>query len=201
MEEVIRHPEEVPTWEAAGRGAPVDWRTFLAPWGSAVDFPAAFYYAEIAAAFPEAGVILTIRDPGAWFDSFSTTIRPMMTGFPARVIVPLLPLIRNPRRVTRHPEMERLIRLDREEAMAMFVAHGEAVKQRIPPERLLVFDVKEGWGPLCAFLGVPVPDEPFPRVNDALTFQRRTRAVQAISWVVLLAPVAVAAAMLGWWLA
>lgn len=198
MEEVIRHPEEVPTWEAAGRGEPVDWKTFLRSWGSAVDFPAAFYYAEIADAFPEAGVILTVRDPDAWFDSFSTTIRPMMTQFPARVIVPLLPRIRDPRRVTRHPEMERLIRGERAEATAMFLAHTEEVKRRIPPERLLVFDVKQGWGPLCAFLGVPVPDEPFPRVNDTHTFQRRTRMVQAISWAVLLLPIVLGLAVLAW---
>ena len=40
----------------------------------------------------------------------------------------------------------------------------------MPPERLLVYEVKEGWEPLCRFLGVPVPQTPFPHVNDAETF-------------------------------
>jgi hypothetical protein len=56
----------------------------------------------------------------------------------------------------------------------------------IPPERLLVFDVKQGWGPLCAFLGVAVPEGPFPRVNDAKQFQGYTKRATIVSWVLLL---------------
>lgn len=50
------------------------------------------------------------------------------------------------------------------------VAHNEAVKTTIPADQLLVFEVKEGWGPLCEFLKVPAPDDPFPRTNDRAEF-------------------------------
>ena len=51
-----------------------------------------------------------------------------------------------------------------------YSAHNDAVKSTIPDDRLLVFEVKDGWAPLCEFLGVPVPDEPFPRTNDRSEF-------------------------------
>jgi hypothetical protein len=57
------------------------------------------------------------------------------------------------------------------------------VKRHVPPERLLIYEVGQGWGPLCAFLGVPEPDEPFPRLNDAAEMRRRVRVVRAISMV------------------
>ena len=57
-------------------------------------------------------------------------------------------------------------------AIAAFEAHNKDVIARIAPENLLIYDVKDGWGPLCAFLGVPVPDEPFPRLNDKAAFNK-----------------------------
>src|SRR2546423_1849791 len=91
MEEVVKNPDEVPTWEAAGRGEAVDWATFLQGWGSTCDFPSSFYYAQLMEAFPDAKVILTKRDPDAWCDSFAATIYPMVTRFPKRVVFPWLP--------------------------------------------------------------------------------------------------------------
>ena len=64
---------------------------------------------------------------------------------------------------------------DKDHAVAVFRAHNEEVERTVPPERLLVYDVKEGWGPLCKFLNVPVPDVPFPHVNDAATFQENIK--------------------------
>jgi hypothetical protein len=55
---------------------------------------------------------------------------------------------------------------DRAFMTAWFVRRNNEVIDSLPPERLLVFSPKDGWGPLCAFLGVPVPSEPFPRVNS-----------------------------------
>ena len=65
----------------------------------------------------------------------------------------------------------------------MFRAHNEAVIANIPPERLLVFRVQDGWQPLCDFLGVPVPDEPFPHVNDTAEMKNRIKVVQAIGFL------------------
>lgn len=61
-----------------------------------------------------------------------------------------------------------------------FKDHEEEVKRTVPPERLLVYKAGEGWEPLCEFLNVPVPDEPFPRVNDSAEFQGRLRAMHYV---------------------
>jgi hypothetical protein len=65
--------------------------------------------------------------------------------------------------------------LDRDALIKGFIAHNDAVKATISASRLLVYQVRDGWAPLCAFLGVPVPDEPFPRTNDRLEFWERVR--------------------------
>jgi hypothetical protein len=203
MEEVIKHPAEVSTWEAAARGETIDWPRFLANWGAAVDFPAALYYRELMAAFPEAKVILTLRDPGSWYESMRQTIHPAMTRFPNRVVAPRLPFMGAPARVIRGTSLKRELLdrfADREHVIDMFNQWNEEVKRVVPADRLLVFEVKDGWEPLCEFLRVPVPDVPFPRVNDTAVFRKRVLAGTVISWFVLLLPAALALGLLAWFL-
>ena len=69
---------------------------------------------------------------------------------------------------------------DREYAIETFERHNEEVKQRVPAEKLLVYEVKEGWAPLCEFLGVEVPDKPFPHLNDAEVFRGRIRRIRVL---------------------
>lgn len=202
MEEVVKHPREVPTWERAARGEPVDWASFMAPWGASVDFPSALYYRELLAAFPEAKVVLTVRDPASWYDSMAQTIVPAMTQFPSRIVVPHLPFVSGPSRVMRPTRLatDLIDRFsDRAHVERVFSDWNEEVKRVVPADRLLVFQVKEGWGPLCAFLGVPVPEVPFPRVNDTEEFRKRTRVANAISWAVLLSPLALVVGLLRLW--
>ena len=78
MEEVFKNPGQIPTWEAAANGKKIDWATFLRGWGSVVDFPAAFYYRELMEVFPDAKVLLSVRDPEGWYDSFNSTIHAMV---------------------------------------------------------------------------------------------------------------------------
>ena len=203
MIEVLKHPKEVPTWERAARGESIDWKTFMRPWGSSCDFPSAFYYRELMEAFPDAKVILSTRDPASWYTSMSETIVPMQTRFPNRFIVPLLPVVSGPLRVLNGTSVaaEIIDRFeDREYVLARYEAHIEEVKRTVPAERLLVFEAKQGWGPLCEFLGVPVPSEPFPRVNDTAEFKRRVTAATVISWFILLLPIVIALALLGVWM-
>jgi hypothetical protein len=196
MEEVVTHPEEVPTWQAAARGEKVDWASFMSRWGAAVDFPSALYYRELMEAFPDAKVLLSVRDPDSWYESMRQTIVPALTRFPARVVVPLLPYVSGPGRVMGGTRLRRelLDRFDdREHAKKMFIEWNEEVKRTVPRERLLVFEAKQGWAPLCEFLGVPVPDGPFPHRNDTAEFRRRVAAMNVVSWVVLLLPLALVA--------
>jgi hypothetical protein len=194
LSEVFANPEHVGFWEAASglAGEKVDWEGFLAGYGVAVDWPACSFYEEIMEAFPEAPVILTVRDPPEWYESTRSTIyelRRLTTGsLPVRAAFALAglfaPGVAGAVRLADHLVWEDTFDgrfEDRAYAMGVFERHNEAVRQRVPPERLLVFDVREGWAPLCDFLGVEAPDEPFPRLNEAREMRRRLLGLVALS--------------------
>jgi hypothetical protein len=200
MEEVIKHPDEVDTWVRAARGEKVDWKAFMSKWGSAVDFPSSLYYRELMEAFPDGKVVLNVRSVDSWYQSMSETIVPMLTRWPNRMITPWLPYISSPGRVMRETKLRETV-LDRFHSdpaavKKVFTDHIEDVKRAVPAEKLLVFEAKDGWEPLCKFLGVPVPEVPFPRVNDTAEFKRRVVAATVISWVILLFGVSLALTVL-----
>lgn len=201
MEEVIKHPAEVPTWARAARGEKIDWKTFMSPWGSACDFPSALYYRELMEAFPDAKVVLTVRDAASWYASMRETIVPMFNRFPNSIVLQHLPFLGSPRRAMGGSSINKLIieRFgEREHVLKVFDEHIAEVERVVPAERLLVFEAKEGWEPLCKFLGVPVPSEPFPRVNDTAEFKKRVVGATVISWIVLSIPISIALSILGW---
>jgi hypothetical protein len=170
MEEVLLNmPTQVPLWAAAARGRP-DWEATFAGYESAVDWPTAAFYRELRAAYPSAKFILTHRSPESWVESFSETIYKLLAG-----------------RESAPPAMKDWFEmggavisktgfppgLDAAGLTRAFLAHTDAVKSAIPADQLLVYQVKEGWEPLCRFLGVPVPAGPFPRTNDRGEFWDR----------------------------
>jgi len=170
MEEVLHHmPVQVPLWSAAVAGRP-DWQSIYSGYVSAVDWPTACFFRELLQTYPTAKFVLTHRDPEHWADSFGATIYKLLAG-----------------RDEAPPEMRDWLEmasgvvaktgfpdgLDSDGLMQAFVAHNEAVKNTIPPDQLLVYEVKDGWGPLCAFLDKPVPSEPFPRTNHREEFWDR----------------------------
>jgi hypothetical protein len=170
MEEVLHNmPVQVPLWSAAVAGDP-DWSRIYDGYQSAVDWPTACFFRELSAAFPDARFILTERDPERWADSFGATIYKLLAG-------------RNeaPEEVRAWLDMASAViaktgfpaGLDDDGLERAFVAHNEAVREAIPADRLLVFDVRQGWGPLCDFLGVPTPDGEFPRTNHREEFWDR----------------------------
>ena len=166
MTELIGNPEQTQVWRAVARGERRDWDKIYAGYRSAVDWPTAHYWRELAAYYPQARMVLTVRDPDLWHKSVVSTIANGMApgnnpeSFGYKVIGQAV----FGGRVT-----------DRDHAVAVYEAHNAAVKAAIPPERLLVYEVAQGWGPLCAHLGVPVPDAPFPLTNTTSEF----RAVMA----------------------
>jgi hypothetical protein len=170
MVEVFKNPEAPGWWyEAALDPAKADWGKIFAGYTATVDWPNATYYKELAEAYPAAKVILTERDPDDWFDSTQATIfadrGPPVPGamFPKMIEKVVLELFDG--RVH-----------DREHAKAVFRAHNARVREVIPPERLLVYEVAQGWAPLCGFLGVPIPDGPMPKVNSRDEFAARVAA-------------------------
>lgn len=167
MEEVaLNLPVQLPLWQAAVAGRP-DWQTIYSGYESAVDWPTARFFRELNAAYPEAKFILGYRNPRSWAESFSQTIYKLISEADQAPehLQEWLAMARKVILQTGIPEGADVAQLE-----AAFVAHGEAVKAEIPAERLLVYEVKEGWEPLCAFLEVPVLDAPFPRTNDRSEF-------------------------------
>ena len=178
MVEVFPRPEHVAMWHRLAFEQSMDWDEIFRGFHATVDWPAARWWREIAAHFPDAKVLLSVRDSEAWYKSVTDTIyQPMKSPAPDGV----------PELVRLQSEMARKAILgetfdnrfeDKAHAIEVFRKHNQAVRDAIDPARLLVFNVREGWGPLCRFLEVPVPDEPFPRLNDTATTQSMIRMMR-----------------------
>ena len=158
------HPEHVPVWHAAARGEAVDWAQLFQGYAAVVDWPAASFWEEIAAAFPAAVILLSTRDAQAWWKSASQTIFPATLATPAdnewrRMIDTLFA-----NRFTTDIENEAA-------CISAFNAHNRAVRARAPAARLVEWQPGDGWAPICAALGVDVPDLPFPHVNSTEEFK------------------------------
>ena len=149
----------VPLWLDVVRGKP-DWNAVFGRFQSTTDYPACTYWRELTAFYPDAKVILTVRDADSWFDSVSETIfSPKMQG--SLVGSPVGAMMQG---VVFDAFGDRVN--DRAFMTDWFTRRNQSVIDSLPPSRLLVFSPKEGWGPICAFLGVAVPKAPFPRVNS-----------------------------------
>lgn len=164
MSEVMTNPEQKQLWRAKARGEPISWDALYAGYRSAVDWPTAHYWRELPEVYPDARLVLTERDPVAWHKSVVATIANAVRPgddpdtFGARVIGKEV----FGGRIT-----------DPDHAISVFEAHNAAVKAAFGPDRLLVYEVTQGWAPLCAHLGVAVPDEPFPLTNTTEEFRAR----------------------------
>ncbi|MGE0284509.1 MAG: sulfotransferase family protein [Rhizobiaceae bacterium] len=175
MVEVIAHPEQITFWNRVSDGEAVDWEEGYGAYRATVDWPGCTYYAELAKYYPEAKVILSRRDPERWYESMAETILASMVGMGLKHEVP-----------ADHPMRFGGIISDKtfgfdytkENVIAAYERHNAEVVSTIAPERLLVYEVAQGWEPLCAHLGVPVPDEPFPHVNDREEFQAHAQSAR-----------------------
>ncbi|MDX1648263.1 MAG: sulfotransferase [Myxococcota bacterium] len=173
MTEVFAHPEHVAVWRDATEGRPVDWDALFAGYGACVDWPACAFWRELAWRWPEAKVILTVRDPQRWYESVAKTIHLVMQReLPDDAPEPVRAHLAMVRRLIEEETFDGRFE-DRDHAIAVYEAHNRAVREAVPPERLLVYEVAEGWEPLCRFLDRPVPAEPFPRVNSTDEFRER----------------------------
>jgi len=164
-----QHPEDLPIWQAALDGRPVAWDALFNGYRSSVEWPGVAFFPQLLAAYPDARVILTTRDPEGWFESINHTV---FDGLQLSAFNP------DPQQRARSAFSRELILQrtfagkfrDRDYAIRVYETHNALVRQLTPPENLLEFKVREGWAPLCGFLDVPVPDDPFPRSNDRSAF-------------------------------
>ena len=159
MTEVLKNPASIGDWihAAEGRG---DWDKIFDGYASTVDNPGCNYWRELAAHYPEAKVILTTRDPDKWFESTNATIHSaefarFMRNSPFGEMI----------QKTMWDRMQNRMQ-DRAHMVEFFDRHAADVVGAIPAERLLVYQVSDGWEPLCEFLQVPVPNVDFPKINS-----------------------------------
>lgn len=166
-------------WEeaaASAPGDPLDFERVFANYRATLDFPASCVWQELVACYPQAKVLLTVHPggAGAWFDSAWDTIYFTQRYWQFKLLRLLPPVARFSNMVEKLVWQRTLkdTMPDKPRVMEVYEAHLEAVQQAVPSERLLVFNVKDGWPPLCEFLGVPIPDTPFPNINERQTFRR-----------------------------
>ncbi|MHB8490813.1 MAG: sulfotransferase [Solirubrobacteraceae bacterium] len=165
--------ESTTHWERLVRGEEIDWREALKGFGSTVDWLCARYYPEILAAWPEAKVILSVRDPQDWYDSCFESLHATrglvgsegIADGQAAVLQAVDSAIWEDVFGGRFPE--------RDYALEVFERHRREVSERVPADRLLVYDIQDGWRPLCELLDAPVPQTPFPHLNSRASFWTR----------------------------
>jgi hypothetical protein len=175
MSEVLPSPERVALWTRIGSGEaetnPALWDQAFEGYNATVDWPSCTHWRELMNHYPDAKVILSRRDAAKWFTSVNETIlNPDTNAHVAES--PMGPML--------NANIWQLFdgRLDdREHMMACFEQHCAQVVEGVPADRLLVFEAKQGYGPLCDFLGVPTPDEPYPHVNSMEDTKRFLQAL------------------------
>ena len=151
-------PESERIHSALNRDPP-DWHEAFGAYRAAVDWPANVSYLELAQTYPSSKIILTIRDPDDYRRSYKAISAAMERYPPGPEEAEFARRLALRHTVSPTPP-------DRDPVLARFHQHNAEVQKTIPPERLLVFDVRQGWKPLCEFLDVCVPDVVFPRVNS-----------------------------------
>jgi hypothetical protein len=187
MTELFQNPHGVKFFNDAEKGKSIDWNKLFKDYTSAVDYPVARYYKNIYAKYPDAKVIHTIRDPEQWYRSASATIFPAGNPFSWKILklavhlpfskeaVKRIPVLMYTRKLS-HLEFGKDLK-DKEKVISEFNFHTEDVIRTIPKEKLLVFDVRSGWKPLCRFLNVPVPEVPFPVSNSRDEFFEKVKII------------------------
>ncbi|WDR01344.1 hypothetical protein PSQ19_10950 [Devosia algicola] len=172
MSEVIDRAEQIRLWCEVAEGRP-DFARIFKGYRAAVDFPVSAFWKDVLAAMPGGRVILSDRDPDQWYASFSQTILPLIldkASWPE----------------ARRPWFEMINkviigkalggRTDRDGVLAAYRANVMAARELASEGRALVFHSSDGWKPLCDFLGVEVPDEPYPKTNARAEFFAAAKA-------------------------
>jgi hypothetical protein len=163
MSEVLGNAGHMDLWLDVAAGNP-DWNAIFGSYAATVDFPASNYWRELAEFYPEAKIVLSVRDAERWFQStqetiFSKTLQQLHSGTKWGRMA----------KATVDDHVGGDIN-DRDAVVAAFNAHVASVKNAFDSDRLLVFEARDGWEPLCKLLDLPVPEEPYPHINSKEEF-------------------------------
>lgn len=180
MKEILEQSNQLEYWHefALSKEREMNWQEVLKDYVATLDWPACNYYKELMIEYPEAKVLLTYREPEKWFASYLTLVK---INKMVNKIAPMVPKFKKFKfmiqQVTWHifSDIE-----DKEHCIDVYLRHIEEVKAHVPEEQLLIFEVKDGWEPLCNFLGVEIPDKPFPHLNTRGELLKNVRRYGAI---------------------
>jgi len=168
MAELFVNQDRAPLWIEAAEGRP-NWEAIFKGFPATTDYPACIYWRELATAYPDAKVILTLRDAEKWFESAQATV--FSEAMTKRIRSSPAPIVKFFEQTVWKEFGDRIH--DRDFMIDLYERHNAAVKAGVSKKRLLVYEVSEGWKPLCKFLGVDVPATPFPKVNSREELQQR----------------------------
>jgi len=187
MVELFQQPERLKYFKKAEKGEEVNWNELFNGYKAAVDYPVARYYKQITEFYPEAKVIHTLRDPDEWYESASATIFWASKPYSLRILklavhlpfssearrrIPVLMYNRKLSELEFGKDLE-----NKEKVIKRYNKHYEEVIKKISDDRLLLFDPKSGWEPLCRFLKLPVPLIPYPKSNTRKEFLDRVNII------------------------
>lgn len=182
MKELLVNPDMLPYWQELEETGNTDWDTLYEGYMGSVDFPCYPFYKEHLKRYPEAKVILTVRPFESWYNSLYNTV---WQAGPQNLQEKLQMMAR----MAFNPRLRKAIKCikfvrrylwekqfqgnfeDKSFVEDIFRDHLEAVKAYVPAHQLLVYDIRDGWEPLCQFLGIPVPKEPLPHLNKKEDFK------------------------------
>lgn len=172
MLDVIQNPDHIPIWNDAADGKAVDWDKLFKGYAAAADLPPAHFWKELMNYYPEARIVLTIRDSESWYNSAHNTIFEQSRG---RDSGP------GSKRTAHQDLMHKIViqqtfderMADRDHVIKAYERRNEEIQRRVPPERLLIFRISEGWAPLCQFLDKSVPNESFPKTNTTAEYRSK----------------------------
>ncbi|MGB0522590.1 MAG: sulfotransferase family protein [Flammeovirgaceae bacterium] len=184
MVELLQEPQRLSYLKTLHKTGKTNWSEFFSGFNSTVDYPTCLYYDQLLQENPAAKVILTERDPEKWYESvYQTIYRGKPKGFKdiTRLVKNLIfskdmrkvaPVFMHNDTLIWNGQFKGKFE-DKQAAIEIYLQHNEQVKKTVPAEQLLVFQVTEGWQPLCTFLGEPTPDIPFPRSHQRETFNKK----------------------------
>jgi hypothetical protein len=165
MKVILADPAQEAYWrtilEDDQQGKSPDWDEAYQDWQSGVDWPTAYYWRELSDYYPDAKVLLTVRDAESWYESIAKTILKILEKLTDPDSIGLKMISEG----VFHGRLD-----DREYAIDLYEKHNAAVREAIAPDRLLEYNLGDGWDPLCSFLGKPIPAEPYPQSNDGEEF-------------------------------
>jgi hypothetical protein len=163
MYEAFKRPSDFNVWTEAARGHYPDWNRFFAGFEAAVDAPVAAFWPELMQAYPEALILLSVRDTDGWWQSASRTVIPLIHDQPAGPFTEMMQSLGE----SRWPFPYQ----DEADAKKWFDAHNDSVRRSVPKQRLIEWNIGDGWLPICKALGMSTPDAPFPHANKVEDFE------------------------------